>query len=388
MTNRHTGLPEANEPESRDEAERWFVERGVPHFIEDYSATEDVLTRAAPFLALVFLISAISAIDLDWPAYGIALAGLGGLSILIGVWVLLNWWRGRPLTSLPEHIGRAEVAVYLLVPTALPLVFGGDLKGSIITFVTLLVILGFVYGVASYALVSLTVWAVKQLFRTLGQTMRLFTRGLPLLLVGFMFIFINAEAWQSAGRLDRSLLIAVASALALLAAAFLLTQIPNETRSLHLFSSWDEVERFVDDAPVVVRVPVDGGKPQHPALSRREIGNIWIVFLVSEGLRLLLVSLLVGALFVGLGLLIIRPETIELWTQQPPDVLWSFTLGDTLFPFTRELLQVATFLAAFAAVYFSVYAATDPTLRAEFFEATKAEVRQNLAVRLVYRAHQ
>ena len=35
--------------------ERWFVQRGLPHFIDEYRATTDVWTRAAPFLTLVFL---------------------------------------------------------------------------------------------------------------------------------------------------------------------------------------------------------------------------------------------------------------------------------------------------------------------------------------------
>ena len=51
---------------------------------------------------------------------------------------------------------------------------------------------------------------------------------------------------------------------------------------------------------------------------------------------------------------------------------------------TAELLQVAVFLGGFAGVYFSVYATTDATLRAEFFEDTIHEVRQNLAARCIY----
>ena len=40
---------------------------------------------------------------------------------------------------------------------------------------------------------------------------------------------------------------------------------------------------------------------------------------------------------------------------------------------------------ALQAVYFSVYTVTDATLRHEFFEDTAAEMRQNLAVRAIYR---
>ena len=38
-------------------------------------------------------------------------------------------------------------------------------------------------------------------------------------------------------------------------------------------------------------------------------------------------------------------------------------------------------------MYFSVYATTEPTLRAEFFEDTIGEMRQNLAARSIYHAN-
>ena len=100
---------------------------------------------------------------------------------------------------------------------------------------------------------------------------------------------------------------------------------------------------------------------------------------------MVVVSSLVGVLYVTIGLLIIQPETITLWTQQQPGVLVDFTVAGAAMTLTEELVQVSVFLAAFAAVYFSVYTTTDSTLREEFFEDTVAEARQNLAVRALYR---
>ncbi len=370
------------------ETERWFVRRGVPHFITAYSASEDVFTRAVPILTLVFLFSAISAIDLDWPTWGIVLASAGGLVVLLAAWMLLNRMRGRRLLAAPDRVGRVEIGLFLGVPTLLPLLFGGDLAGSAITFVTLLLILLVIYAVTSYGLVSLSVWALKQMFRTLGQTVRLFTRSLPLLLLGFMFLFINAEAWQSAGQIERQLLIAVTLLFAFLAAVFLITQIPREMHGLNEFESWTDVRKWVDDAPISTSWLDQQSPPAPPPLARREKGNLFLVFFVSQGFRLALVSSLVGVLFVTLGLLIIRPETITLWTQQQPDVLWVFTVAGIEMTLTEELVPVSAFLAAFAAVYFSVYTTTDYTLRTEFFEDSVAEARQNLAVRAIYRYEQ
>ena len=368
------------------DTEQWFVRRGIPHFIAAYNAREDVLTRATAFLTLVFLFSAISAIDLDWPSWGIVLASILGLLLLLGAWMLLNWLRGRRLLARPERIGGVEVGVFLVVPSALPLVFGGNLPGAAVTFVTLLGVLVFVYVVTSYGLVAIAVWAIQQMVRTLGQTVRLFARSLPLLLLGFMFLFINAEAWQSAGQLDTTLLIWVTALFMFLAGAFLVTQIPREMQGLNEFDSWAEVAESADDAPVVTSDLDLRDSPGEIPLNRREHGNLFLVFFVSQGFRLALVSALVGVFFVILGLLIIRPETITLWTQEQPDVIWDFTIARTEMTLTEELVQVSTFLASFAAVYFSVYTVTDRTLRTEFFEDTVTEARQNLAVRAIYLA--
>jgi hypothetical protein len=199
-----------------------------------------------------------------------------------------------------------------------------------------------------------------------------------------MFLFINAEAWQSAGRLDSSLLVAVGALFALLAGVFLGTQIPPEIRDLNRFERWDEIERLCEDAP---GNPVEGqDKPEPPQLTRRERGNLWLLVFISQSFRLLLVSALIGGFFVGLGLLIIQPETVTLWTAQPPTELWHATLFGIRIELTAELLRVSGFLAAFAVVYFSVYTTTESALRDEFYADIISDVRQNLAVRTRYLA--
>ena len=375
----------SRQQDSRADTETWFVDRGVPHFIDAYNASEDVLTRALPMLVLLFLFSSISAIDLDWPALGIITASVAGLAILLAVWMGINRIRGlRPLLRRPDRVGPVEIGVFLVVPTLLPLIFGGDWSGALITLTTQAVILGLVYLITSFGVVAISLWVGAQLIHSIGRTLRLFTRTLPLLLIGFMFLFINAEAWQSAGRLDTSLLVAVGALFALLAGVFLGTQIPQELRNLNVFSSWDEIETLSEDAPGA-RVTSDD-QPAPPPLSRRERGNLWLLVFISQSFRLVLVSALIGAFFVGLGLLVIQPETVQLWTTADPTVLWKSTLFGIEVELSTELLRVSGFLAAFAVVYFSVYTTTESALREEFYEDITTEVRQNLAARARYLA--
>lgn len=369
----------------RQDTERWFIDRGVPHFIDSYNASEDVLTRTLPVLVLLFLFSSIGAIDLDWPAWGIVTASIGGLLILLAVWALINRMRGlRPLLRRPDRVGAVEVAVFVGVPTLLPLIFGWDWKGALIALGTQVGLLGLVYVVTSYGLIAISWWVAAELVHSLGRTLRLFTRTLPLLLIGFMFLFINAEAWQSAGRLDTSLLVAVGILFALLAGVFLGTQVPKEVRDLNTFTTWNEVQTLCDDAP---GPDITGDQtPDPPPLTVRERGNVWLLVFVSQSFRLILVSVLVGAFFVGLGLLIIQPDTVTLWTTTPPTVLWETTWFGVDLQLNAELLRVSGFLASFAAVYFSVHTTTESALREDFYADITSEVRQNLAVRARYLA--
>jgi len=372
-------------PQDRIGIERWFVRRGIPHFISGYSATEDVLTRALPVLVLAFLFSSVSAIDLNWPWWGISLAIAGGLALLLIAWAGSNALRGRSRWDLPNSVGGVELAIFVFVPMFLPLIFGGDLSGAGITFLTQLTIVIVVYAATSYGVVAVAKWATLQVAHSLGQTFRLFTRGLPLLLLGFMFLFINAEAWQAAGGLDQPALVTIVALFAVLAVIFLLSQIRREIPPLAVFDSWDDV-RHSAGRELPGGGPLVASPPQPPPLSRREWGNLTLVVVITQSLRILLVSVLVGLFFLVLGLLIITPETVVLWTTEAPTAVGrSFRWFGVDLQLSRELIQVASFLAGFAGVYFAVYMTADATLRSEFFEDTAAEVRESLAVRALYR---
>ncbi len=133
--------------------ERRFRRAGLPLFIEEYSASEDVFTRAAPLLALVFVGEMLGAIDLDWSIWANLGAAVGGLALLLAGFAVLNRLRRRPALALPEHVGVPELAAFVLLPAALPLIFGGQLTSAIVTAVANLALLGLLYAIIGYGLV-------------------------------------------------------------------------------------------------------------------------------------------------------------------------------------------------------------------------------------------
>ena len=66
------------------EIEGWFIGRGVPHFIVDYSARTDIWTRAIPLLILAYLAGGLNALNLaDWSAGRNIVAGGVTIAVLV-----------------------------------------------------------------------------------------------------------------------------------------------------------------------------------------------------------------------------------------------------------------------------------------------------------------
>lgn len=378
-------VAEAPDPEVIGETERWFVSRGIPHFIFRYSASRDVLTRAAPLLTLVFVAELLGALNFDWPWWANVLAGLGGIGIATGALAVSNTVRNRPLLARPETIGVPDLAVFVLVPPLLPLVFGGQVRSAVLTGGANLALVGFVYLATSYGIVPMTRWGIGRAGRQIGDLFNLVVRALPLLLLFMTFLFVNAEVWQVSSSLTGPFFWATLALFFIIGTVFVVARLPREIGRLATFESETEVRDIVNTTPAA-RLGHRAGVVPSPPLSRKEWGNAGLVVLFSQALQILLVAALIGVFFVVFGLLAMRVPVIETWTTEPVHVLAQFDLWGRPVHITEELLRVAGFLGAFSGLYFTVVAVTDETYRAEFGERVVAEVREVFAVRAVYLA--
>ncbi|MGI8810862.1 MAG: hypothetical protein ACR2KK_24085 [Acidimicrobiales bacterium] len=370
-----------------DEVERWFRSRGIPHFIDDYSATRDVFTHALPALTLILLLELLGALDFTWPWWlnlGVAAASLAALLV---VWALVNAARKRPPLARPDRVGRIELAIFVLLVPILDLLAGGQHLTSLNTLIGNLAVLGLIYLVTSYALLPITRWAAGRLWRQLGDVLGLLVRALPLLLLFVTFLFLTAEVWQVASSLDGPFLGVTMGLFVLVGIVFVVARIPLEVGTLARFESWAEVAVLVRDTPAsALRPPSDSSPESTRRLGRRQWGNVGLVVLFTQGLQIAFVSLMIGVFFVGFGLLTVTEANAELWVGGPVDVLVERELWERPVVLTAELLQVAGFLTAFSGFYFTVYVLTDATYRREFLDEVLGELRQAFAVRAVYLA--
>lgn len=369
--------------------ERWFISRGTPQFIDQYTATGDAFRRAVPVLTLVFLVEMLGAVNSEWSVPVNLAAAAGGLALLVAIWAGVNRLRHQPALARPHRVGPVELSVFVLGPAVVPLVFGGQGWSALGVAVVNLVVLGFVYLVTSYALVALTRWAAARTLQELGQVVGLLARALPLLLLFVTFLFINAEVWQVAAALDGPSLAVVVGLFVAIGTGFLLTRLPHEIGALARFERPADVTAACVDGPLAGTVgALSPDELAAPPLSRRQRGNVVLVVLFSQGVQVVLVSAIIGAFFVLFGLIVVPPDVIESWAGPAAvgDALASFEVGGRPVVLTATLLRVAGFLAAFSGLYFTVYAITDATYRREFFDQVVAEVREALGVRIVYLA--
>ena len=369
------------------DTEHWFVQRGLPHFIDDYSATRDVLTRAVPILTLIFLIEVANAPKRSFPIWLDAVAVGIGFVILLGAWMLTNMLRNRPLLARPDSVGVPEVAVFVLAPAAIPLVFGGQWLSAIGTAALNIGLLVAIYVVTSYGVVPMTRWAAAETVRELNAVVGLFVRALPLLLLFVTFLFLTAEVWQVSDGLTGPFYWLVLGLFVVIGVLFAVIRLPKIVGELSDFESWDVVVGRVDGTPVaavaneVARPPGDA-----PSLSTRQWGNVGLVVLFSQGIQVILVTAMIGVFLVGFGMVVVTEPTIEEFVRGDPHVLATIDLWGRHMVLTEELLRVAGFLSVFSGFYFAISVLTDARYREEFLEELVGEMHRSLAVRAVYLA--
>jgi hypothetical protein len=372
---------------ARTEVERWFLGRGIPHFIEGYSVREDILTRAVPFLALVFVGEVFVTFGDRHRGWVQAAMFAATLALLLGAAVLVNRLRGRSAFALPDDVGVLEVALFVLVPPLAALLFGNDpVPEAIALLVANVVVLGLAYLATSYGLVPMVRWGVSLIRRQFEEIAAIVVRTLPFLLLFSVFFVLTAEIWQVADDLPGTYLAIVVGGMVLLGGLFVVLVTRADVDQLNAFDSWDDVRALCAGTPLA---GADLGRfddpPVAPSLPRRARVNVALVLLVSQAVQILLVSLAVFGFYLLFGLLTIRERTIGSWIGAD-DLSGSDRLADFGFVgndvvLTRQHLIVAGFVATFAGLQFAVQVVSDANYRREFASDMAADVRQALAVR-------
>ncbi len=313
--------------ESMARAERWLESNGLPYFVYHQRRSLISQHQRGRIVGLVLVALVVSS------AVGVA----------VGVW-----------TSTSAGIA-CELAVLLLL------------------------VLG--YGWTFLRLRPIVLWAIRRTFGSLRLMFPLLSRALPLLLLFITFLFINTEVWQVASGLKRPQLWLGVLLFATIAVLFLLARLPDEVREVEEEASDDRLVEICRDTPLAGAAASLQGDSFPAPLPRLPRTNLVMVLLFSQLVQVLVLSMVVWAFFVVFGKIAITDDVINSWVGHYPHDLPS--LGEYL-PISNELFQVSVFLAAFAGLYFTVYAVTDSTYREQFFADLSHELEQAIGVYTVY----
>ena len=243
--------------EAKDRCERWFVRRGLPHLIDDYSATDDIFTewrRSSRWWCS------------PSSSWRLVTGGPGWRRRWLSSVGSQHWPSSSPVPTclvagdrfqLPEDIGPWELVLYVVLPT-IPTAIGsqGSVLDNIIMIVVFnLVLLAIGYVVTAWALLPMMRWSIGQARRQVGDVANLAMKSLPTLLIFSAFIFINAEMWQVVNDFTLPLFGLVALLVVGLGGAFVFVSVRRLTVDLARFRDWGDVRPRCDATPVESLVP-------------------------------------------------------------------------------------------------------------------------------------
>jgi hypothetical protein len=340
--------------------EQRFRRAGLPLFIEDFSPTHDIFTRAAPLLVLVFLAEMLGATSLEWDWWQNLLAAIGGLVALILGFGLLNGLRGRPFRSLPTRFGIPELMVFVFLPALLPVVTQGQVKQFFGVAFGNLLLVGLVYVVVGYGFIATVVWGMRQLARELANSVASFVRALPLLLVFSLVLFMTADMWQVFAWMPAAFLAFSVIAFALLSTVFLLIRLPLEV---------DAIERTAGSGP---------------PLSKSQRFNVSVSLVIRQWMQVLVVSAGVGVFFIAFGMLAISEHIYRQWGVDAGSWSYHVELLNHPLVLSASLIKVAVGIANFTGLYYSIALLTDSTYRTEFLDHVSNELRELFTARAEY----
>jgi hypothetical protein len=353
--------PMPSDSERLREYELGFRREGLPLFREDISAWEDIFNRAAPLLGLVLLGELLGAGNLDWTWWQNVLAVAAGLGILLLAIAALNRARGRSFSAIPRRLGKTELTGFVLIPAVLPVIFGGQVGSAVVTAGANLLLLALIYAVVGLGLTSIIRWVLRRFASQLRSAVGLISSAVPLLAIFVLLSFPAQEMWEIFSSPTRGVYAAMIGLFAVLGIAFLAVRLPREAKGL-------EREVGSDSAP----------------LSRRQLLNVGLVMFVSQGVQVLLVSVMIAIFLTVFGVLAVDDSIRTRWIGNPGNVLVHFHLFGERLELTSQLLRVAVGLAAFSGFYFAIAIFTDSTYREEFLDELTGEMRRSFKQRSEY----
>jgi hypothetical protein len=280
---------------ARRAAERWFLDRGLPSVVTQRARLRALWPRSAPALAgfatmalcttAIYLLTGSARIDVDGEPTAKEWVVLVILVLAIPLAVLSGWLVARMVTNRAQTIS-AAVSVAVGVASA---VIQRDFEVIVLTGVVVAIVL----ATTASGVGSVLGWAAKLTLSQLAAVGDLLVGALPVVLLTVL-VFFNAPVWAMASTISRERLWLALAFLILIAATFVVSGLLKR------------VESTLESATGSV------------ALTRLERFNVVFVLAASQITQILMVAIVTAGIFLVLGLIVLSPELLAMWTRNGP----------------------------------------------------------------------
>jgi len=365
------------------EAERWFLERGLPSVLTTRGRWRRLWARSAPMLAAfatvqscgipIILLTGGTEVrieerptTLEWVVLAIVAAALP-LAVIVGSLVpRLPHGRIRALAGIAAAGVAAVAGLIDAGPTSLPTTALG--------VATILILTGCGVG-------SVLAWAVRTTLSHVATVGALAVRALPVVLLTAL-VFFNSYVWLMAVTISgRRLWLAMAFLISI-AASFVISGTVERVRPMLRSAAVlpRDCETLADTPFAAMPDPPDGAVGPRVTLTERL--NVVFVLATSQLVQISVVAVVTAIIYLILGLIVLTPALLKEWTHVgiPESTLLGWTV-----PVPDSLIHMCLFLGALTFMYVSARAVGDGDYRTLFLDPLIEDLHATLIARNRYR---
>jgi hypothetical protein len=366
---------------ARRAAERWFLDRGLPSVVTQRARLRAVWPRSAPALAgfaavvvcttVVYLLTGSTAINVDGVPTTVEWLVLTIVVLALPLAVLAGWLVARMVTNRAQAIA-AGVSVLVAVAAS-------AVERDVASLIMVAVVVVLVLTMTASGIGSVLGWAAKLTLSQLAAVGDLLVGALPVVLLTVL-VFFNAPVWAMASTISRERLWLALALLLAMAAVFVVSGLLKRAEpTLESATASDRHAERLEGTPFAL-LP---DPPQSERLTRLERLNVVFVLAASQLTQILMVAVVTSSIFLALGLIVLSPQLLALWTRNGPS---DGTLLGMTIPVPQALIHVTLFLGALTFMYVSARAVGDGEYRSRFLDPLIDDLKSTLLARNRYRA--
>lgn len=321
-------------------------------------------------LLVVYLLIGSSEIYIDGPPEPAERIVLTVLVLALPLAALVGWAVAR-LRSRRLQVVAFVVAVVVAV-------IAGPIQGGPSHLLGTVVVAAVVLVLTASGVGAVLAWAFRLTVAQLAAMGALFVRSLPVLLLTVV-VFFNTYVWLMAATISRTRLWLAVLLLLAVTIAFLVTTSIARVRPMLVAVSGSH-----HDVPDLRGTPFAEAPdpPDSDPLSRAERLNVVIVLAGAQMAHLLMVAISTAAIYFVLGLILLSPEVLAVWTRDGTSD--GTVLGMTI-PVPQSLIHMTMLLGVLTFMYVSGRSVGDEDYKRDFLTPLLDNLHATLIARNRYR---